>query len=70
MKLDKLCTKIIYVKAKPETRIRRLMENRGWTEEMAKERLFSQDQEPNDPKAIVVENDGNLEQFYASILLL
>ena len=64
MKLDKLCNKIIYVKADPEIRVKRLVDNRGMTEERARERLFSQDQEPvNDPRVIIVENNGTPEEL-------
>ena len=64
MNLDKLCNKIIYVKADPEIRVRRLVENRGMTEERARERLFSQDQEPaNDPRVIILENNGTPEEL-------
>ncbi len=68
MKLDKLCNKIIYVKADPEIRVKRLVENRGMTEERARERLFSQDQEPeNDPRVIIVENNGTPEDLSQAI---
>ena len=64
MKLDKLCNKIIYVKADPEIRVKRLVDNRGMTEERARERLFSQDQEPvNDPRVIIVENNGTPDEL-------
>lgn len=64
MNLDKLCNKIIYVKADPEIRVKRLVENRGMTEERARERLFSQDQEPaNDPRVIILENNGTPEEL-------
>lgn len=67
MHLDKLCTKIIYVKADPQIRIRRLVENRGMSEERAKERLFSQDPEPSDKSVIVIENNGSLQDLIALI---
>ena len=54
MKLDKLCDKIIYVKANSEIRVKRLMETRGWSEATARERLFSQDQEPSAKDVIII----------------
>lgn len=68
MKLNVLCDRIIYVKADAEVRLARLMENRGWTEQRARERLFSQDQEPNnDSKAIIVENNSDTDTFFKQI---
>ena len=63
MKLDKLCDKILYVKADPEIRVKRLMETRGWSEATARERLFSQDQEPTDKDVIIIENNGSVDDL-------
>ncbi|MBR4570101.1 MAG: dephospho-CoA kinase [Candidatus Riflebacteria bacterium] len=63
MKLDKLCDKIIYVKSDPEIRVKRLMETRGWSETTARERLFSQDQEPADKDVIIIENNGSVDDL-------
>jgi dephospho-CoA kinase len=63
MKLNKLCNKIIYVKADSEVRVKRLISSRGWTEQQARERLFSQDIEPNDENVIIIKNDGSLEEL-------
>ena len=63
MKLDKLCDKIIYVKSDPEIRVKRLMETRGWSETTARERLFSQDQEPADKSVIIIENNGSVDDL-------
>ena len=60
MKLDSLCDIILYVRANPEVRLKRLVSSRGWTEQRARDRLFSQDAEPaNDPKVTFIENNGN-----------
>ena len=68
MKLNALCNVIIYVKADPEIRFSRLVATRGWTEQRARERLFSQDQEPNgDNNIIVIENNGTKQDFEKSI---
>ena len=69
MKLDKLCDTILYVKSEPEIRVKRLVENRGMTEERARERLFSQDKEPADPKVILVENNGDIEDLKKELYL-
>ena len=53
MNLVRLCDKIIYVKADSEIRVQRLMATRGWTEERARQRLFSQDKEPEGKKLTV-----------------
>ena len=63
MKLYKLCDKIIYVKANSEIRVKRLMETRGWSEATARERLFSQDQEPSDKDVIIIENNGSIDDL-------
>lgn len=63
MKLNKLCNKIIYVKADSEVRVKRLVSSRGWTEQQARERLFSQDTEPNDENVIIVKNNSSLEDL-------
>lgn len=63
MKLNNLCNKIIYVKADSEIRVKRLVSTRGWTEQRARERLFSQDTEPNDENVIFIENNGSLEEL-------
>ena len=57
MNLVRLCDKIIYVKADPEVRVKRLMATRGWTEERARQRLFSQDKEPTDIKIKIPAQD-------------
>ncbi|MBR4329701.1 MAG: dephospho-CoA kinase [Candidatus Riflebacteria bacterium] len=63
MKLDKLCDKIIYVKSDPEIRVKRLMVTRGWSAATARERLFSQDQEPADKDVIIIENNGSVDDL-------
>ena len=55
--------KIIYVKADSEVRVKRLVSSRGWTEQQARERLFSQDTEPNDENVIIIKNNGSLEEL-------
>ena len=67
MKLDKLCDKIIYVKSDPEIRVKRLMGTRGWSETTARERLFSQDQEPADKSVIIIENNGSIDDLKAQL---
>ena len=39
------------------------------TEERARERLFSQDKEPADPKVILVENNGDIEDLKKELYL-
>lgn len=58
MGLDSLCDRIIYVRAKPELRLHRLVESRNWSQESARERLFAQDELPDNPNIIIVDNDG------------
>ena len=67
MKLDKLCNRIIYVEADPEIRVRRLVESRGFTEENARARLFSQDQRPDDSRVIIIENNGTADELKAKL---
>ena len=70
MNLVRLCDKIIYVKADPEIRVQRLMATRGWTEERARQRLFSQDKEPTDTKIKIPAQDtfGNFRRFLSFFL--
>ncbi len=56
MNLARLCDKIIYVKADSEIRVQRLMATRSWTEDRARQRLFSQDKEPEGKKLTVPSN--------------
>ncbi len=58
MGLASLCDRIIYVRANPELRLRRLVENRNWSEESARGRLYAQDELPENPNVIIVDNDG------------
>lgn len=58
MNLVRLCDKVIYIKADPEIRVQRLMATRGWTEERARQRLFSQDKEPEGFKIIIPGKDS------------
>jgi len=58
MGLDSLCDRIIYVRANPELRLQRLVESRSWSQESAKDRLFAQDELPDNPDIIIVDNDG------------
>ncbi|MBP5470156.1 MAG: dephospho-CoA kinase [Candidatus Riflebacteria bacterium] len=58
MNLARLCDKIIYVEADSEIRVQRLMATRGWTEERARQRLFSQDKEPEGFKLKVPAEDS------------
>ena len=58
MGLNKLCDKIIYVRADSEARLQRLVEYRNWSQESARERLYAQDELPADPQIIIVDNDG------------
>ena len=65
MNLARLCDKIIYVEADSEIRVQRLMATRGWTEERARQRLFSQDKEPEGFKLKVPAEDsfGNFKRL-------
>jgi dephospho-CoA kinase len=58
MGLAGLCDRIVYVRANPELRLQRLVEYRKWTQESARERLYAQDELPDDAQVIVVDNDG------------
>lgn len=58
MGLDNLCTRLIYVRANPELRLLRLVDYRQWTLDSARERLYAQDELPDNPQIIVVDNDG------------
>lgn len=58
MGLAGLCDVLIYVKADAEIRFKRLTELRNWTEVSARERLFAQDEMPDDPSIIVIENNA------------
>lgn len=58
MGLDSLCNRLVYVRAKAETRLSRLVELRNWTEASARERLFAQDEMPENPQIIVINNDA------------
>lgn len=58
MGLASLCNVLVYVKASAEIRFKRLTELRNWSEVSARERLFAQDEMPDDPSIIVVENNA------------
>jgi dephospho-CoA kinase len=58
MGLAALCNELVYVKADATVRFCRLVELRGWTEASARERLFAQDEMPENERIIVVTNDG------------
>lgn len=70
MKLDLLCDKIFYISAKPETRLKRLVENRGMTEEAAKARLNSQDKMPDcsNNKIAIIDNNGSEKELENKLL--
>lgn len=59
MGLDSLCNHLVYVKASPETRMSRLVELRNWSEASARERLFAQDEMPDNSLIIVIHNDAS-----------
>lgn len=59
MGLDSLCNRLIYVRANPELRLNRLVDYRQWSVDSARERLYAQDELPDNPKIIVVDNDGS-----------
>lgn len=65
MGLDKLCNKILYISASPETRLKRLTENRGMTKEAAISRLNSQDKIPDQTnnKIVIIKNEGNIKDL-------
>lgn len=64
MKLAQLCDELIYVVTSPEIRFSRLVENRNWSEESARERLFAQDEMPAEQSnIIIVRNDGTEEDL-------
>ncbi len=58
MGLSRMCDVVIYVRADAEIRLKRLVELRNWTESSARERLFAQDEMPDDPLIIAVENNA------------
>ncbi len=59
MGLNALCNRLVYVRARPEVRMSRLVDLRNWTEASARERLFAQDEMPADPAILVINNDGS-----------
>lgn len=59
MKLDQFCDELIYVVTSPAIRLKRLIEYRSWSEDVAKERLFAQDEMPEGRGIIVVKNNGS-----------
>ncbi|HAE38680.1 MAG TPA: dephospho-CoA kinase [Candidatus Riflebacteria bacterium] len=59
MGLDKLCNRLVYVRANPELRLNRLVDYRQWSADSARERLYAQDEMPDNPKIIVIDNDGS-----------
>lgn len=61
MGLDVFCDKIIYVRAKPELRLQRLMDYRNWTRENASARLHAQDELPEHAQVTIIDNDGSEE---------
>jgi dephospho-CoA kinase len=64
MGLNKLCDRLVYVVTSPKIRLRRLTQNRAWTEERARERLFAQDDLPeNHSDIIIVDNNGTEDEL-------
>ncbi len=61
MKLDQLCQRLIYVVTSPEIRLERLVSNRNWSEESARERLFAQDELPDGRSDIIIVNNDRTE---------
>lgn len=59
MGLNALCNRLVYVRARPEIRMARLVDLRNWTEASARERLFAQDEMPADPAILVIDNNGS-----------
>ncbi len=58
MGLDRLCSRIIYVRANSDLRMQRLVDYRKWSQESARERLHAQDELPENAQVIIVDNDG------------
>ncbi len=65
MGLDRLCDRIIYVVTSAQIRLKRLVDNRNWSEESAKERLFAQDELPEGRTDIIVVNNDKTEKELA-----
>ncbi|MBU1107938.1 MAG: dephospho-CoA kinase [Candidatus Riflebacteria bacterium] len=59
MGLDNFCNRLIYVRANPELRLLRLVDYRQWTIDSARERLYAQDELPENSNIIVVDNNGS-----------
>lgn len=65
MRLDKMCDEIIYVSARPDIRLNRLVKDRGLSLTQAEVRLFSQDTLPeNNNSLIIIENNGAKASFF------
>ncbi len=66
MGLDRLCRRIIYVRAASDTRLQRIVTHRGLPLERARARLAAQDQEPvGDSRVVFCDNDGSLDHLQA-----
>ena len=60
MQLDTFCERVLFVTARPETRLDRLVKTRGWSNQKALSRLSCQDAIPaTDYRLMVVENSGS-----------
>jgi len=59
MGLDRFCNRLIYVRANPELRLLRLVDYRQWSIDSARERLYAQDELPDNPQIIVIDNDAS-----------
>lgn len=66
MGLDRFCERLIYVVTSPEIRMQRLIDNRNWSEESARERLFAQDELPVGRSDIIIVNNDRTEKELAS----
>lgn len=66
MKLDLMCDYLIYVITSASIRLQRLMENRNWSEESARERLFAQDELPLGRQDIMIINNDGTEKDLAA----
>jgi len=67
MGLASLCNVLVYVKADAEIRFRRLTDLRKWTDSSARERLFAQDEMPDNPAIIVIENNAGSAELEESV---
>ncbi len=66
MGLSELCDVIIFVVATPEIRLERLVESRGMDKDKAEQRLFAQDNIPENCKKLkIINNDSNEEDLFS-----